>query len=59
MCDNKRIVMCGCHVIAEHLIEPLILAGVKFCHFIALTPEQAERYSISGYFDLSVRPKTC
>lgn len=48
----RRIVMCGCAEVGANLIAPLIDAGVKFSHFVVLTPEQGARYHVSGYADL-------
>jgi methionyl-tRNA formyltransferase len=49
---SKRIVMCGCAEVGANLISSLIDAGVQFSHFVALTPEQGTKYTISGYADL-------
>jgi methionyl-tRNA formyltransferase len=48
----KRVVMCGCAEVGANLIASLIDAGVRFSHFVALTPEQGRKYEISGYADL-------
>lgn len=48
---GKRLVMCGCHEGGYQAIEGLITAGYKFDAFVCLTPEQAAKYQISGYFD--------
>ncbi len=47
----KRIVMCGCAEVGLNLIAPLLKAGVRFSHFVVLTPEQGEEYAVSGYAD--------
>src|SRR6185437_10374426 len=49
---KHRLVMCGCAEVGVNLIGPLIEAGVQFKAFVALTPEQGKRYSVSGYADL-------
>lgn len=48
----KRIVMCGCAEVGANLIPALIDAGVMFSHFVVLTPEQGDKYKVSGYADL-------
>jgi methionyl-tRNA formyltransferase len=48
----KRIVMCGCAEVGANLIPSLLDAGVRFSHFVVLTPEQGRKYSVSGYADL-------
>ena len=50
---NKKIVMCGCHEAGILLINSLIEEGVKFSYFVSLTPEQGQKYKVSGYFDYS------
>lgn len=49
---TKRLVMCGCAEIGANLIGHLLAAGVRFSHFVALTPVQAAKYAVSGYADL-------
>jgi methionyl-tRNA formyltransferase len=49
----RRIVMCGCAEVGANLIGSLIEAGVRFSHFVALTPDQGRKYEVSGYADLS------
>lgn len=48
---NKRIVMCGCHEGLVPTIESLIQNGVRFDYFVTLTPEQARKHKVSGYYD--------
>ena len=43
--------MCGTHVGGVKAIEGLIGAGYKFDAFVCLTPKQAKKYNVSGYFD--------
>ncbi len=47
----KRIVMCGCAEVGIDLVASLIEAGVHFTQFVALTPEQGNKYGVSGYAD--------
>ena len=49
--NDKSIVVCGCHVGGLKAIEGLLAAGINITHFVCLTPEQAERYKVSGYYD--------
>ena len=44
-----KLVMVGCHQAGLHLVEGLLAAGVRFDHFVTLTPEQAQRHRVSGY----------
>ena len=46
------LVMCGCHKIGADLVPSLIAAGIKFAHFVCLTPEQGVKYKVSAYVDL-------
>ncbi len=48
---GKRIVMCGCAEVGVNLVASLIECGVQFSQFVALTPEQGEKYGVSGYAD--------
>jgi methionyl-tRNA formyltransferase len=50
--EKLKIVMCGCTEYGQLLLERLIADGIGFDHFVLLTPEQGERYAISGYKDL-------
>ena len=49
--QNKKLVMCGCHEGGALAVRALIEAGYAFDHFVCLTPEQAEKHAISGYYD--------
>ncbi|MDF1627908.1 MAG: formyltransferase family protein [Parvibaculaceae bacterium] len=49
--SEKKIVMCGCHEYGAYLIPQLLQVGIQFSHFVVLTPEQGQRYEISGYHD--------
>lgn len=52
MLDNeKRVVMCGCHIAGKEVIEEIIKSGLIISYFVTLTPEQALKYKISGYMD--------
>lgn len=53
MNNNKKIVMCGCHEGGILAVESLISEGYQFSAFVCLTPEQGEKYGISGYHDFS------
>ena len=46
---TPKIVMCGTRVAGLHIVERLIARGVRFDHFVLLTPEQAEKARVSGY----------
>jgi methionyl-tRNA formyltransferase len=48
-----RIVMCGVTEAGWHLVRDLIRRGVRFSHFVSLSPEQAERHKVAGYRDFS------
>jgi methionyl-tRNA formyltransferase len=48
---NKKIVMCGNHIGGREIIESLIKDGIKFNYFVCLSPEQATKYNVQGYFD--------
>jgi methionyl-tRNA formyltransferase len=48
---RKKLVMCGCHEGYAYKIRKLLEDGVQFSHFVMLTPEQGEKYDVSGYFD--------
>lgn len=48
---SKKLVMCGCHEGYAYKIRKLLEDGVRFSHFVMLTPEQGEKYNVSGYFD--------
>ena len=43
--------MCGCHEGGVKAIEGLLDAGYELSAFVCLTPGQAARYRISGYYD--------
>ncbi|MBS1258699.1 MAG: Bifunctional polymyxin resistance protein ArnA [Candidatus Scalindua arabica] len=49
----KKIVMCGSHTGGAPAIRSLLSEGYQFQYFVCLTPEQSERYCISGYYDYS------
>ena len=49
--DDFRLVMCGCHEGGVKAIEGILQAGYQFSAMVCLTPEQATRYGVSGYFD--------
>jgi methionyl-tRNA formyltransferase len=51
MDNHKRIVMCGCHQGGANAILELVRHGYKFAAFVCLTPAQAVKYQISGYYD--------
>jgi len=51
--NPAKIVMCGCHEAGYHLIRALLENGLSFSHFVSLTPEQADRFSVFGYRDFS------
>lgn len=51
--SGEKIVMCGCTEAGWHLVRDLIANGVRFSHFVALTPEQGARHNVSGYRDFS------
>ncbi len=46
-----KIVMCGSHYAGEPVIRGLLEEGIRFDYFVCLTPDQGERYNISGYYD--------
>ncbi len=46
-----RFVMCGCHEGGLKAIIGLLEAGYRFECFVCLTPDQAYKYNISGYYD--------
>lgn len=48
---NKKLVMCGCHEGGLKAIESLIKAGYRFDFFVCLTPDQGEKYNVSGYYN--------
>jgi len=43
--------MCGCHEGGLKTVVGLIEAGYCFESFVCLTPEQAKKYQVSGYYD--------
>ena len=43
--------MCGCHQGGVPAIEALLRHGYHFQSFVCLSPEQAARYEVAGYFD--------
>ena len=51
LADQKKILMCGCHMFGERLIRKLIGHGYQFGHFLILSPEQGAHYGVSGYCD--------
>lgn len=51
--NSVKIVMCGCHEAGHALIKDLLKNGVKIHHFVSLTEEQGQHYSVSGYTDFS------
>jgi methionyl-tRNA formyltransferase len=50
---DAKIVMCGCHEAGWYIIKDLLEAGIKFHHFVTLTPSQAEKHGVSGYKDFT------
>jgi methionyl-tRNA formyltransferase len=46
-----RLVMCGCHEGGVKAVEKLVDLGYSFEAFVCLTPEQASKNNVSGYFD--------
>lgn len=49
--QNKRLVLCGSHEGGIKAVVGLIESGYKFSALVCLTPEQAKKYNISGYYD--------
>jgi methionyl-tRNA formyltransferase len=49
----NRIVVVGCHVNGDALIEDLVARGYPPAHVVCLTESEAERYAVSGYSDLA------
>lgn len=49
--SNSRLLMCGCHIGGVPIIKKLLELGYTFDYFVCLTPEQGEKYQISGYYD--------
>lgn len=54
MADHPKIVLCGCHEYGFHLASRLIEQGIRPSAFVCISPEQNEKYRISGYYDLSI-----
>lgn len=52
MSGDLKLVMCGCTEYGRYLVSKLIDKGLHFSQFVVLTPEQGERYQVSGYADL-------
>ncbi len=48
---DKKIIMCGCAEYGIYLLTALVEAGYKISYLVALSPEQALKYNISGYAD--------
>lgn len=51
MIGTGKIVMCGCCDFGLHILEYLYRKGITISHIVTLTPEQAEKYKVSGYAD--------
>lgn len=49
--SSANLVMCGCHEGGLKAIKGLLEAGYHFDSFVCLTPEQAKKYQVSGYYD--------
>jgi methionyl-tRNA formyltransferase len=50
---NKKICMLGCHEAGCDIVNYLLENQIKISYFIILSPEQAEKYKISAYYDFS------
>jgi methionyl-tRNA formyltransferase len=50
---DTKIVMCGNHIAGKGIVEYLLKNGIQFDCFVILSPEQEEKYSVSGYYDYS------
>ena len=48
---HPRLVMCGCHKGGLKAIQGMLEAGYRFNWFVCLTPEQAKKYQVCGYYD--------
>ena len=51
--DDKKICMLGCHEVGAALIPRLLNLGLKFETFVSISPDQAKKSSVSGYYDFS------
>ena len=51
LCGSSNIVMCGSHEGGLIPIKSILELGYRINTFVCLTPEQASKYNISGYFD--------
>jgi methionyl-tRNA formyltransferase len=49
--QNKRLILCGSHEVEIRAVEGLIKSGYKFSAVVCLTPEQAKKYNLFGYYD--------
>lgn len=49
----SKLVMCGCHVGGKSIVEAILAEGYRFDYFVCLSPEQAQKHNISGYFDFA------
>ncbi len=47
----KKILFCGCHTGGKLAFNYLLESDFEITYVLCLSPDQAEQYSISGYFD--------
>lgn len=47
----SKIVFCGCCEVGVYILNNLLADGVQIDYIISLTPEQSEKFCISGYYD--------
>jgi methionyl-tRNA formyltransferase len=51
--SDKKICMLACHEVGYGILKGLIENGIRIHYLVTLSPEQAIKYKVSGYFDFS------